>query len=160
MNHRKPAFLALAVAAAIALASPLAAQAQSVVDDQQQLLAQIQTDKRAVVLKSMQLDDAQVRAFTPVYDAYQADRKTLADRAIELLNSYASNYDSMTDDAAKGILKDWLKLQDDETALTKEYAKKMGKVLPATKVLRFVQIENKLNAVLRLPAVRGIPLAQ
>lgn len=160
MDHRKPAFFALAVATAIALASPLAAQAQSVVDDQQQLLAQIQTDKRAVVLKSMQLDDAQVRAFTPVYDAYQADRKKLADRAITLLNSYASNYESMTDDAAKGILKDWLKLQDDETALTKEYAKKMGKVLPATKVLRFVQIENKLNAVLRLPAVRGIPLVQ
>ncbi|HET9694905.1 MAG TPA: hypothetical protein VFP48_11015 [Steroidobacteraceae bacterium] len=160
MNHRKPAVFALAVSAVIGLAAPLAASAQSAVDDQQQLLAQIQTDKRAVVLKSMNLDDAQMRAFTPVYDAYQADRKKLMDRAVELLNSYASNYDSMTDDAAKGILKDWLKLQDDETALVKDYAKKMGKVLPATKVLRFVQIENKLNTVLRLPAVRGIPLTQ
>lgn len=160
MIHRKPAVFALAVSAVIGLAAPLAASAQSAVDDQQQLLAQIQTDKRAVVLKSMNLDDAQMRAFTPVYDAYQADRKKLMDRAVELLNSYASNYDSMTDDAAKGILKDWLKLQDDETALVKEYAKKMGKVLPATKVLRFVQIENKLNTVLRLPAVRGIPLTQ
>jgi hypothetical protein len=160
MNHRKPALFALAVVAVIAVASPLAAQAQSVVDDQQQLLAQIQTDKRAVVLKSMNLDDAQMRAFTPVYDAYQADRKKLMDRAVELLNSYASNYDSMTDDAAKGILKDWLALQDDETGLVKQYAKKMGRVLPPTKVLRFVQIENKLNTVMRLPAVRAIPLAE
>jgi hypothetical protein len=36
----------------------------------------------------------------------------------------------------------------------------MARVLPQAKVLRFVQIENKLDAVLRLPAVRGVPLAQ
>ena len=108
----------------------------------------------------MALDDAQVAAFTPVYDAYQAERKKLADRAMELLNTYASNYDSMTDDAAKGILKDWFALRDDENRLTKDYAKRMDKVLPPAKVLRFVQIENKLDAVLRIPAVRAIPLAQ
>ena len=160
MNHRKPVFFAMAVTAVIALASPLASLAQSTVDDQQQLLAQIQTDRRAVVLKSMALDDAQVTAFTPVYDAYQAERKKLADRAVELLNTYASNYDSMTDDAAKGILKDWLALRDDENRLMKDYSKRMAKVLPPAKVLRFVQIENKLDAVLRIPAVRAIPLAQ
>jgi hypothetical protein len=160
MNHCRTSFPAVAAMAIIALASPFASQAQSVVDDQQQLLAQIQSDKRAVVLKSMKLEDAQVRAFTPVYDAYQAERKKLADRAVEILNAYASNYDSMTDDAAKDILKDWLKLRDDENRLIKDYSKKMAKVLPAAKVLRFVQIENKLDAVLRLPAVRAIPLAQ
>jgi hypothetical protein len=160
MHHRKPVLFALGLTALTALAAPVVSQAQSAVDDQQQLLAQIQTDRRAIVFKTMNLDDAQVRAFTPVYDAYMAERKKLADRGGELLNAYASNYDSMTDDAAKGILKDWLKLQDDDTALTREYAKKLGKVLPPTKVLRFVQIENKLDAILRLPAVRGVPLAQ
>jgi hypothetical protein len=160
MKHRKSALFALAVTALVSLSAPLPVQAQSEIDDQQQLLAQIQTDRRAVVLKSMKLDDAQVRAFTPVYDAYQAERKKLADRGIELVNAYASNYDSMTDDAAQGILKDWLALQDDQNKLTRTYSKKMGKVLPATKVLRFVQIENKLDAILRLPAVRGVPLVQ
>jgi hypothetical protein len=160
MNHRKPVFFAMVVTALAALASPLTSGAQSTVDDQQQLLAQIQTDRRAIVLKSMALDDAQVTAFTPVYDAYQAERKKLADRAVELIGTYASNYDSMTDDAAKGILKDWFAIREDENRLTKDYAKRMNKVLPPVKVLRFVQIENKLDAVLRIPAVRAIPLAQ
>ncbi len=66
----------------------------------------------------------------------------------------------MTDDAAKGLLKDWFKLQDDEPALVKDTAKKLDKVLPTTKVLRFVQVENKLNTLLRLPAIQGIPLAK
>ena len=160
MLHRKPSTLLPALAAFLTLLVPCVAPAQSEVDEQQQLLAQIQTDRRAVVLKSMALDDAQVTKFTQVYDAYQADRKKLADRAVELLNLYASNYDSMTDDAAKNILKDWFALQDDQNKLMKQYAKLMARELPQAKVLRFIQIENKLDAILRLPAVRGVPLAQ
>lgn len=152
--------LAFAATALLAVAAPYAAQAQSAYDDQQQLIAQIQADKRAVVLQALALDDAQVVAFTPIYDAYQADRKKLMQRGIDIVNAFASNYDSMTDDAAKGLLKDWLKLQDDEDALMDKYVKRMEKVLPATKVLRFVQVENKLNTLLRLPAIQAIPLAK
>jgi hypothetical protein len=152
--------LAFAATALLTVAAPYTAQAQSAYDDQQQLIAQVQADKRAVVLKSMALDDAQVTAFTPIYDAYQADRKKLMERGINVLNSYSSNYDSMTDSAAKGILKDWLKLKDDEDALMDKYVKKFDKVLPTTKVLRFVQIENKLNTLLSLPGVQAIPLAK
>ena len=152
--------IALAATALLSVATPFAAQAQSSYDDTQQLIAQIQADKRAVVLKAMALDDAQMTAFTPLYDAYQADRKKLMQRGVDLINAYSSNYDSMTDDAAKGLLKDWFKLQADEDALIKSTVKKMDKVLPTTKVLRFVQVENKLNTLLRLPGIQGIPLAK
>ena len=152
--------IALAATALLSIAAPFAAQAQSTYDDTQQLIAQIQADKRAVVLKAMALDDAQLTAFTPIYDAYQADRKKLMQRGVDLINAYSSNYDSMTDDAAKGLLKDWFALQDDEISLVKATAKKMDKVLPTAKVLRFVQVENKLNTLPRLPGIQGIPLAK
>ena len=156
MKNLKFAFTATAL---LAVAAPFAAQAQSAYDDTQQLIAQIQTDKRAVVLKAMALDDAQLTAFGPIYDSYQAERKLLMQRGVDLLNAYSSNYDTMTDAAAKGLLKDWLQLQDDDTALTRKYVKRFDKVLPTTKVLRFVQVENKLNTLLRLPAVQNVPLA-
>ena len=117
--------IALAATALLSVATPFAAQAQSSYDETQQLIAQIQADKRAVVLKAMALDDAQMAAFTPIYDAYQADRKQLMQRGVDLINAYSSNYDSMTDDAAKGLLKDWFKLQEDVHALVKATAKKM-----------------------------------
>jgi hypothetical protein len=81
-------------------------------------------------------------------------------RGTDLINSYASNFGSMTDEAAKGLLKDWFKLKEDELALVRTYAKKLDKVLPTTKVLRFVQIENKLNTLLSLPAIANVPLAK
>jgi ferritin len=152
--------LALAATVILSSATPLLAQAQSSYDEQQQLIAQIQTDKRAVVLKAMALDDTQLAAFMPIYDKYQAERKLIMQRGADLLSAFASNYDSMTDDAAQGLLKDWFKLQDDEAKLVRDTAKKLDKVLPSTKVLRFVQVENKLNTLLRLPALQGVPLAQ
>ena len=97
------------LAACAALGAPFAATAQSTHDEQQQLIAQIQTDKRAIVLKTLALDDAQVQAFTSIYDNYQVERKKLFDRAADLLDLYASNYESMTDDAARQILKDWFR---------------------------------------------------
>jgi uncharacterized tellurite resistance protein B-like protein len=157
MKNLKTAFVATAL---LAIATPFAAQAQSTYDDTQQLIAQIQADKRAVVLEAMALDDAQVAAFTPIYDSYQAERKVLMQRGTDLINAYASNFGSMTDDAAKGLLKDWFKLKNDELALVQKYAKKFDKVLPTTKVLRFVQIENKLNTLLSLPGIANIPLAK
>jgi hypothetical protein len=159
MKNRKFLFAA-SLTALVALASPIASQAQSTFDDTQQLIAQIQSDKRAIVLKAMALDDAQVTAFTPIYDEYQAQRKVIMQRGVDLVDSYAANYGTMTDDAASKLLKDWFKLVADETKLVESTARKLGKVLPPTKVVRFVQVENKLNTVMRLPAVRAIPLAE
>jgi len=65
----------------------------------------------------------------------------------------------MTDDAAKSLMKDFFKVRDDRNALIKRYAKKMEKALPASKVLRWVQIENKSLALLDFQAARIIPLS-
>jgi hypothetical protein len=150
----------LILAACAALGAPHAVQAQSTYDEQQQLIAQIQTDKRAFVLQSLGLDDAQVQAFTPIYDRYQVERKKLFDRAAGLLDLYAANYESMSDEAATKILKDWLALQYDEVALTSQYAKQFGKVLPPARVIRFVQVENKVDTLLQLKIVANVPLAR
>jgi Spy/CpxP family protein refolding chaperone len=136
------------------------AQATNVKDDTELLISQIQTDKRAVVLSALDLTDAQVAAFTPIYDKYQADMKEQFARAVEMLNKFAANYGSMTDDAAKDILKDWFKLRDSRNATMKKYAKLMERELPATKVLQWVQIENKLNTLLDVQAASVVPVSR
>lgn len=151
-------FVAIAALAVCAVSGPLAAQSTN--DENQALLSQIQTDKRAIVLKGLQLTASESAAFTPIYDEYEAERKQLADRTVALLDKFVANYDSMTDDAARGILKDWLSLEDSRLDLTKKYAKRFEKVLPAPKVLRFVQIENKLDTAVEMEAVRLVPLAK
>jgi hypothetical protein len=107
----------------------------------------------------MNLSDAEVAKFAPIYDGYQADMRLLMNRGADLVNRFAANYDTMTDDAAKSLMKDFFKVRDDRNALIKRYAKKMEKALPASKVLRWVQIENKSLALLDFQAARIIPLS-
>ena len=153
----------LPLAALLAIAGVGAASAQGTVnmtDQDQLLISQIQTDKRAVVLKTMNLTDAQVKVFTPIYDQYQAEMKKLLQRNSDLVNKYAATYETMTDADAKKLLDEAFKLRIDRTETLRKYARKMEKVLPATKVLRFVQIENKLTALLDWQAAQLIPLVK
>jgi ribosome-binding ATPase YchF (GTP1/OBG family) len=156
----KKILIAVAAVAAIGAAGTTLAQTAPNSRDQTELLvSQIQTDKRAVVLAAMNMSDAEVATFTPIYDAYQAEMKDIFTRGTDVLNKFASNYETMTDDAAKSILKDFFKVRDDRNAMVKKYAKKMEKELPATTVLRWVQVENKLNALLDYEAARIVPLS-
>ena len=151
----------LPLAALLAITGVGTASAQGTVnmtDQDQLLISQIQTDKRAVVLKTMNLSDAQVAVFTPIYDQYQAEMKKLLQRNSDLVNKYAATYDTMSDADAKKLLEEAFKLRIERTETLRKYARKMEKVQPATKVLRFVQIENKLTALLDWQAAQLIPL--
>ena len=77
-----------------------------------------------------------------------------------MVNKFAANYGSMTDDAAKDIMKEFFKVRRDRNDLLEDYAKKMQRKLPATKVLQWVQVENKLNSLLDEQAAAIIPIAQ
>jgi formate dehydrogenase maturation protein FdhE len=158
----KKILIALAALAALGATQGALAQTSgeiSMSDQEQLLIARIQGDKRAIVLSTLQLTDAEVQAFTPIFDKYQAEMKTLATKYMDVLNKFASNYDSMTDDAAEEILKESFEVREDRIALTQDYAKRMGNKLPATKVLRWVQIENKITALLDWQMAQIIPLA-
>jgi hypothetical protein len=152
--------IALAALAALGAAEASLAQAANTRDQNELIISQIQTDKRAVVLSALQLTDTQVAAFTPIYDEYQREMKGVMTRGSDVINKFAANFGSMTDDAAKGIMKEFFKVRNDRNALLEEYAKKFGRVLPATKVLQWVQVENKLNTLLDAEAASIIPLAR
>ena len=159
----KTILITLAAVASLGAAGGAVAQSSGTVNlsDQEKLLvSQIQTDKRAVVLASLGLTDAEVAFFTPIYEKYQGEMKKVFTRTGEILNKFASNYDSMTDDAADDILDETLEVREDRNDILKDYASKLGRKLPATKVLRWVQVENKLNTLLDWQMAQIIPLAK
>jgi Spy/CpxP family protein refolding chaperone len=156
----KKILIAFAAVAALGATEATLAQATNSRDDTELLISQIQTDKRAIVLSALELTDPQVQAFTPIYDEYQREMKELMTRGSEIINKFAANYGAMTDDAAKDIMKDFFKVRDDRNAILEKYSKRMQKALPPTKVLQWLQVENKLNALLDVEAAASIPISR
>ena len=153
--------VALTVTAFPVLTHAQAAPAtQSVKTDEQIILKQVQTDKRAVYAQNLQLTDAESRAFWPVYDEYEGKAKQLNDQFLALVDDYAAKYGAMTDADAAAMLKTKMRIEKDREALKQSYTKKIAKVLPPVKALRYAQIETRLDNMLRREVYGLIPLAQ
>jgi hypothetical protein len=151
-------FLALA---AFVLVLTVFSYAQTA-SDMEILRQKLKADKKLVVAQAMQLTEAEAKGFWPVYDAYQADLGTINARLGQVIKAYAEAYrtDTLTDDKAQTLLNEALQVEQAEVDLKRAYVPKLGGVLSSVKVARYLQIENKIRAVLKYELAGDIPLAK
>ena len=119
-----------------------------------------ETEKKMIVARNMELTDPESEEFWPVYNAYQVDVRKINDRTIKLIRGYAENYETLSDERAEEMLKEFLDIQNARVKLKKSYVKKFRKVLPPKKLMRYYQVENKVEAMVNFDLVKTIPLAR
>jgi hypothetical protein len=131
-------------------------------DNMQILRDKIRADKKLVVATNMELTESEAKSFWPIYDEYQKDLHRINQRIANLLDSYADDFrgKSLTDDKAKKLIDEALAIEQAEANLKSSYAPKLSKALPVKKVARYLQIENKIRAVLKYDLAQGVPLVQ
>ena len=142
--------------------APLNAAQDKPADNMQILRDKIKADKKLVVATNMELTESEAKGFWPIYDTYQKDLQKINRRMANLLESYAADFrtKSLTDDKAKKLIDEALSIEQAEADLKSTYAPKLGKVLPVKKVARYLQIENKIRAVIKYDIAQGVPLMQ
>ena len=124
------------------------------------LKEKLKADKKLLVAGNMDLSDAEAKKFWPVYDAYQKDLEQVNQKLAQTIKDYAEafNKGSLPDATAKKLLNDALSVEEQENKLKRTYAQKLEKVLPYNKVARYIQIENKIRAVIKMELAQQIPL--
>jgi hypothetical protein len=143
----------------VGLAVAVAAQDKPA-DNMQIMRDKIKADKKLVVATNMELTESEAKAFWPVYEQYQKDLGAINERIVKMIKSYADAYNakSMTDDGAKKLIAEFVAIEKAEAAMKESYVPKLSKVLPAKKVARYMQIENKIRALVKYELAGGIPL--
>ena len=141
----------------MAMVSPALAQDKSA-DNMEIVVEKTRADKKLLVAENMQLTEAEAKAFWPVYDQYQDELFLLRSRTAKLIKDYADAYDKMTNDTAKKLLDELMIIGALGPKLRQAYLPKFRKVLPETKVVRYYQIENKIQAALFYEIAANIPL--
>jgi len=131
-------------------------------DNMQILRDKIKADKKLVVATNMELTESEAKGFWPIYGEYQKDLQKINQRIANLLESYASDFrgKSLTDEKAKKLINEAVAIEQAEANLKSTYAPKLSKVLPVKKVARYLQIENKIRAVVKYELATGVPLVQ
>jgi hypothetical protein len=115
-------------------------------------------DRRVIVKLNMLLTQSEGDIFWPLYDQYRAARDKLGDRKVRLITDFAARRDSMSEEEAKRLTKEFLAIEKQKLAIKESYVAKMSKVLSARTVARFFQIDQKLDATVDLALAAQIPL--
>ncbi len=154
-----PLFAVLAL-----IAAPVAAQVNPAVADYaaeiEATRSLLQTERKLLVMEQMVLTPEQAEKFWPLYDKYMAERKRVNDLSVKVITDYAANYQSMTDEVARQLVKDSLKFDSQMLSLRKKYVSRFGKIVSDIQVMRLFQLENKLDAIVDFDLAQQIPLVE
>jgi hypothetical protein len=129
-------------------------------DNMQLLGDKIRADKKLVVGANMDLTEGEAKKFWPVYDEYQQEPEKINKQLGGVIADYAKafNAGSLTDEKAKALLDRWLAANEAEVKLQKSFVPKLSKALPTKKVVRYLQIESKIRAIVKFELAKKIPL--
>ena len=143
------------------MACALPAFAQEASDANMEILKQkLKADKKLLVASNMDLSDAEAKKFWPVYDAYQKDLEQVNQKLGQTIREYAEAFNKgpIPDNTAKKLLQDVFSAEEQETKLKRTYAEKLEKAIPYSKVARYIQIEQKIRALIKMELAAQIPL--
>jgi hypothetical protein len=124
------------------------------------VVEKIHADKKLFVAANMQLSEAEANVFWPVYEQYQHELFLLRARTGKLIKDYAASYKTMNSDTAKQLLDEYLTIETLALKLRQTYLPKFRKILPDIKVVRYYQLENKIEKALMYELAKKIPLIQ
>ena len=145
-----------AVLAGILLAAP--ALAQNTLDSLQMARAEISSDRKAVIAGLMDFTDSESSAFWPVYNNYRDASRKIDDKMVSLVQQADSSMTKMDMTKAQSLLDQWMSLKAEKASLRKTYIKQFAKTIPAMKLLRYYQVENKMDAVIEYALAENVPL--
>jgi hypothetical protein len=125
----------------------------------QMLRQEVGKDRRAIVKANMLLTESEAARFWPLYDQYRSEIHKVGDRRLRVITDYAANRDSMSEDEANRLAREWLDAEKQRVDIKEGYVKKFQKEgLSARTTARFFQIDQKLDAAVDAALAARIPL--
>ncbi len=150
--------LTLIIVGLVMMIQPVCAQS---FDDYLEVAREVlHTEKKAAVAEAMILSETESGPFWELYNEYNAELYKVHTERVNIIKDFAANYESLTNEKADELLNEMMTYQSNLLSLNKTYYKKFIKILPATKVARYFQIENKIDAMIAAELAKQMPLVE
>jgi hypothetical protein len=122
------------------------------------LRSDIRAERVAIVTEAMNFSDEESKVFWPLYREYEAAMTAIGDKEVALIEDYANNFTSMTDEKAEELMGNALKYDEERIKLQRKYFKKFSKILPATKAAKFFQVDRRIDQLIDLQIAAALPV--
>lgn len=142
----------------IALVFGLSVNAQDFNDYLEVSREVLKTEKKALIADLMRFSSEESQLFWPLYNEYEQKKYEVNTRYFNLIQKFADNFESITGDLAIEVINESLSIEQELIKLEKSYSKKFLKILPPRRVLKYLQAENKIKALIDAEMALQIPL--
>lgn len=159
MSHLiRRAIAVVLLLAAVPAAAQDAADVGAKIRETQGLIA---SEFRQILREEMLLTDEESKAFWPLYERYSAERRVINEPYLAGLIEYVDRYynGDLSDEHANRLMKTYFEVQQAILKKRQDYMKRFGEVMSGIKVMRFFQLENKVQAEVNAALAVTIPLA-
>ena len=123
----------------------------------------VQADKKTYIKSKLNLTDAEAKKFWPIYDAYQRDLDMYNRRRSVALEGLIGLDKPLSDLYAKQLARELIATDEGEIKARRKMQNKLIQIklmspIPAAKAARYLQLENKMRAVIQYEIATTIPL--
>jgi hypothetical protein len=142
--------------------APAFAQTKPTPDTMQVLREKLKADKKLVVAANLDLEPNEAKAFWPIYEEYQKELAKINKRSADLINAYAKAYRAgdVKNDQARKWTDDAIAIEAAAVDAKRALVAKLNKAMSGKRVARYIQIENKIRAVVNYELADAVPLVQ
>jgi hypothetical protein len=116
--------------------------------------------RQQLIAQNLKLTEAEAAKFWPVYDQYIKELITINDKKFAVIQDYADNWGTMTNDQSLLFIRQWLDADIAQTQLRQKYVPIVAKVLDGKKTATFFQLDRRIAMMLELQVASQMPLVQ
>lgn len=117
-------------------------------------------EKKTIIEEFVQPTTVNRVPFWEVYDEYEIERKDLGKERLVLLEQFAEEFETMTNEQADAWMKKVIALGKKQDKLISTYYTKVKKATSPIVAMRFFQVENYLLTAIRLSILDAIPFVE
>jgi hypothetical protein len=126
--------------------------------DVELLRADVRTKKMEMVAERMQFTGNEADAFWPLYRQYEVELAAINDKKIGVIRDYMASHDRLDGARAKELAQRVFEVDQMTLDLRKKYFQEMTGVLSPKTVVRFLQLERRLQQLVDVQLASDFPL--
>jgi len=157
---------ALAALAVTMIVMPASTLAQDTISDEEVAAvieaarSEMRASREQLLAANLSLTQEEADGFWPLYRQYNTEKSRYGDERLQIIKDYASAYPDVDDATAASLVDRSVKNSSASNKFMQKYVAKFRKVLPPVKLMRFLQIESRVDNLVELQIQRSIPVVE
>jgi len=140
------------------LFSGIMAKAQTEADIWELVKSDLKIEYKAILAQNMNFSEEEAVIFWPIFNEYMTKKGANLDKTMKLLEDYATNYESFTDEKIEELIKASNSQKTERLQNNMHYYKTLKKALGIHKAAKLYQIDGQINTIFDFQIASQVPI--